>query len=140
MLNKDKNEKTKFHLDFKLELSLLFASVAMLVFGAVSVFTDGGITYYSMRGLVNKVLPAILIFGLLGYVIAVITYKPEKVKPSKTLEEALIEDVLGANALEPEDNLEMSGSISDNLDLNNQIMPAVDESAPPPFIPPDNMT
>ena len=59
-------------------LSAIFASFAIVIMGALSLFESMSLDYYSVLGTLDKVIPACLALGGLGWVMGMILDKPKK--------------------------------------------------------------
>lgn len=59
-------------------LAALFASFAIVVGGALSLLETMSLDYYSVLGTVQKIIPASIIMGCLGWVMGMILDKPKK--------------------------------------------------------------
>lgn len=59
-------------------LAALFASFAIVVGGALSLLETMSFDYYSVLGTIQKIVPASIIMGCLGWVMGMILDKPKK--------------------------------------------------------------
>ena len=59
-------------------LAAIFASFAILIIGTTSLLESMSFDYYSVIATVQKILPASLALGSLGWVIGMILDKPKK--------------------------------------------------------------
>lgn len=59
-------------------LAAIFASFSVLAVGTVSLFESMTIDYYSVLDTVEKILPAAIILGCMGWVMGMILDKPKK--------------------------------------------------------------
>lgn len=59
-------------------LAAIFASFAILIMGSVSLFQNMSIDYYSVLGTLQKIIPASIIIGGLGWVMGMILDRPKK--------------------------------------------------------------
>lgn len=64
-----KAEKTEDVINYKKTLSTMFASGAILCFGALSLLNNFSMDYYSVMFMLSIVVPASLCVGFTGYVI-----------------------------------------------------------------------
>lgn len=70
----DKN-KTNFQ---RKRLAAIFASFAILIMGTSSLLESMSLDYYTVLGTLEKVLPASIILGGLGWVMGMVLDKPKK--------------------------------------------------------------
>lgn len=59
-------------------LAAIYASFAILIVGAASLFRSMSLDYYSVLSTVEKVLPASVAFGCLGWIMGLILDRPKK--------------------------------------------------------------
>lgn len=59
-------------------LAAIFVSFTILVVGSISLLGNMSIDYYSVLGTMQKLLPASIIIGSLGWVMGMILDKPKK--------------------------------------------------------------
>lgn len=59
-------------------LAAVFASLSILVIGSMSLFESMSIDYYSVVATLQRVIPASIIMGGLGWVMGMILDKPKK--------------------------------------------------------------
>ncbi len=62
----------------KKRLAAVFASFSILIMGAASLFQSMTLDYYSVLGTLEKIIPASIILGGLGWVMGVILDKPKR--------------------------------------------------------------
>lgn len=92
-------------------LAAVFASFSILIMGASSLYTSMSLDYYTVLGTLQKVIPASLIMGALGWVMGMILDKPKKRK------KAHYNDMLL-------NNIEQEPSVSKNNELPQETKPA----------------
>lgn len=61
-------------------LAAIFASFSILIMGTVSLLESMSLDYYSVLNTLQKVIPASIVLGCLGWVIGMILDKPRKRK------------------------------------------------------------
>lgn len=66
----------KKKLGYRQRLSAIFASFAILVVGTISLLETMSLDYYSVLGTLEKVIPASLILGTLGWSMGMVLDKP----------------------------------------------------------------
>lgn len=59
-------------------LAAVFASFSILIMGTVSLFESMSIDYYSVLNTIQKVVPASIALGALGWIMGMILDKPKK--------------------------------------------------------------
>ena len=62
----------------RVRLAAIFASLAILGVGTLSLIQNMSIDYYSVTGTLRKVIPDAIILGALGWVMGMILDKPKK--------------------------------------------------------------
>jgi hypothetical protein len=65
------------------KLAAIFASFTILIMGAASLLESMSLDYYSVLNTLQKVIPASIIIGWLGWVMGMILDRPKKRKKSK---------------------------------------------------------
>ena len=61
-------------------LAALFASFAIVIFGASGLIRAMSLDYYTVLGTLQKTIPAALVLGFLGWVMGMILERPPKKK------------------------------------------------------------
>lgn len=59
-------------------LAAIFASFSILIMGAVSLFESMSLDYYSVLNTMEKVIPASIALGTLGWIMGMILDRPKK--------------------------------------------------------------
>lgn len=59
-------------------LAAIFASFSILIMGTVSLFESMSLDYYSVLNTMEKVIPASIALGMLGWIIGMILDQPKK--------------------------------------------------------------
>lgn len=95
-------------LQYKENLSMLFACVSLLVFGGFALYENGGITYTSLIATGIKIVPAVTVMYILGWLMGWIMEASKTVKKAKSIgyTNSLLEEILkeeGIDSLEGED-------------------------------------
>lgn len=68
----------KKHISQKKRLAAVFASFSILVIGTVSLCENMSIDYYSVLSTLQKVIPASIVIGGLGWVMGMILDRPKR--------------------------------------------------------------
>ena len=95
-------------LQYKENLSMLFACISLLVFGGCALYENGGITYTSLIAAGIKIIPAVTVMYILGWLMGWIMEASKTVKKAKSIgyTNSLLEEILkeeGLDDLEGED-------------------------------------
>ena len=61
-------------------LAALYASLAVVVFGASGLIQAMSLDYYTVLGTLQKIIPAAFVLGLLGWVMGAVIEKPSRKK------------------------------------------------------------
>lgn len=60
------------------KLALIFASFAIVIFGAASLLESMSLDYYTVLNTLEKVIPASIVLGGIGWVMGMVLDKPKK--------------------------------------------------------------
>jgi len=60
-------------------LAAIFASFSILIMGALSLLESQSLDYYSVLGTLEKIIPASIVLGGLGWVMGMVLDKPKRV-------------------------------------------------------------
>ncbi len=106
-------------IQYKQNLSLLMASVSLLIFGGCALYRNGGITYTSLIASGIKIIPAIIVMYALGWLIGWILESSKIVKKAKSIgyTNSLLEEILKEEGLDNMDNEDFS---IDGIDFQNE--------------------
>lgn len=69
---------TKKGITQKQRLATIFASFSILAMGTASLFKSMSLDYYSVLGTLDKVIPAAIVLGGLGWVMGMIIERPRR--------------------------------------------------------------
>lgn len=78
-------------------LAAIFASFAILIMGTVSLLESMSLDYYSVLNTLEKVIPASIVLGGLGWVIGMILDKPKKRKRRTMYNNLYLKEVMQNN-------------------------------------------
>lgn len=59
-------------------LAAIFASFSVLIIGTISLFESMSLDYYSVLNTIEKVIPASIVLGILGWIMGMILDRPRK--------------------------------------------------------------
>lgn len=97
---------TKKAIPERKKLAAVFASFSILIVGTLSLLQSMSLDYYSVVNTLQKILPAALILGGLGWVMGMILDRPRR-RRSTGYNNLFLNEVLKKSAIE--DNPELSG-------------------------------
>lgn len=81
-------------------LAAIFASFSILIMGTVSLLESMSLDYYSVLNTLQKVIPASIVLGGLGWVIGMILDKPKKRKRRTMYSNLYLKEVMQNNPTE----------------------------------------
>lgn len=85
----------------RVRLAAIFASLAILAVGTLSLLENMSLDYYSVLGTLKKVIPASIILGALGWVMGMILDRPKR-KATVNYQNLLLNKDLEAQIIEAE--------------------------------------
>lgn len=90
-------------------LAAIFASFSILVMGTLSLFESMSLDYYSVLNTLEKVIPASLVLGGLGWVMGMILDRPRKTRKvsynSLFLNDVMKNDIAEEKSVDAEETL-----------------------------------
>ena len=117
-------KKKQSKLNHKQFFSLLFFCFTMLVYGTCYMLQNGGITYESVTGAMEDVLPYCFIIAFLGYIIGYILDKPAKAKIeenndmiNKIIQDAAAQAAHSAQEVKMAADANTAASLSDDIGI-----------------------
>ena len=109
-------------IQYRQNLSMLFACLSILIFGGCALYKNGGITYTSLIATGIKVIPAVLIMYALGWLMGYVAESSKTVKKAKSIgyTNSLLEEILKEEGLNDLDNEDFKLSESDFDDIETE--------------------
>ena len=80
------------------KLSAIFASFSILIMGTASLMRSMSLDYYTVLNTLQKIIPASIIIGGLGWIMGMILDRPKKRRSNKILLNEIMKDTLAESA------------------------------------------
>lgn len=96
---------TKKHISQRQKLAAVFASFSILVIGCISLCENMSLDYYSVLGTLQKVIPASIALGGLGWVMGTILDRPRRRQRVSSYNSVFLNDVI-KNEISSQNNSE----------------------------------
>lgn len=109
-------------IQYKQNLSLLFACVALLVYGGCALYENGGINFVSLVASSKTVVPAVFIMYVLGWLTGAVLESSKLVKKAKDIgyTNSLLEEILKEEGLDGTDESDLLNIDSETEEPKNE--------------------